>query len=212
MSGQSPDTRPIVILASRKTAAAPAPTTPAPPAASPPTTGTPGTGSSSESDRDLSWIPQLDGQLTSPSSPPSPPPSSRPSPGSQSSRPSPGSPSFIPSPSSTSSSHSPGSPSSRPCPGPAPAPALQSYGEPRRPPTPGLSSSLCELPMALSPRLLSGAVYGATCHPGPLRKRPHALAPLLPSSGTPEPGGVSERTRVQIPAAECVFVFPPRPK
>ena len=29
---------------------------------------------------------------------------------------------------------------------------------------------------------------------GPLRGRPCALAPLLPSSGTPEPGGVSERT------------------
>ena len=80
---------PIIILASRKTAVAPAPalnalntpTTPDPPAASdPPTACTPGTCSSSESDKDEEGIPQLDGLLCPKLMSPPPPPSPLPSP------------------------------------------------------------------------------------------------------------------------------------
>ena len=71
-----PRPRPIVILPPRKTTAAPAPTIPSPPAASapdPPRRCNPGTGSSSESDGNLSWIPQLD-DLHAPEAPSPPTP------------------------------------------------------------------------------------------------------------------------------------------
>ena len=108
----------------------------------------------------------------------------------------------FPRPSSTSSSASPGSPSSRPCPGslarPRPRPPFLRRAEAI--PLPGLSS-LCELSIALGPRLVSGAVDGgAPRHPGPLRKRPRALTPnWLPAPPPPEPRALGGAPRLLLP-------------